>query len=297
MFRSLVPHVALILAMLTWSTSFIALKLALSAYSPLTVMAGRMLIASAICLPMLKAVLAAMRHAPTRRALVICVLCEPCFYFLFETFALRYTSSSQAGMVIALLPLTVAAGAWLLLKDRLSARTWLGFALAVIGVIWLTLGSSATESAPYPLLGNMLEVGAMICATGYTLCIQRLADRLTPIQLSGAMSFAGALFFVPLALLPLPIEPIALAVAAPDWMPPAAVVYLGTVVTFGGYGLYNLGVSRLSAARSAGYLNLIPVLTLFMGVLWLRDSLAPAQYLASGLVVAGIMLGAAAKKA
>ena len=60
----LIPHAAVVLAILVWSSSFIALKIALSAYSPLTVMAGRMLAASLICLPLLPPVLRFARRSP-----------------------------------------------------------------------------------------------------------------------------------------------------------------------------------------------------------------------------------------
>ena len=286
----LIPHAAVVLAILVWSSSFIALKIALSAYSPLTVMAGRMLAASLICLPLLPPVLRFARRSPLRRILLLSVLCEPCLYFLFETFALRATSSAQAGMVISLLPLPVAAGAWLFLGERMPLRGWMGFALAIGGVIWLTLGAEVTENAPHPLLGNLLEGAAVLCAASYTLCAKRLMAVLPPASMTAAMSFAGAVFFVPLALLPLSITPASLAVDLPPWAPVASILYLGTVVTCAGYGLYNFGVSRMDAGRAAAYMNLTPVATLLMSVAWLGDTLTPAQYLASALVLAGVVL-------
>ena len=294
----LIPHAAVVLAILVWSSSFIALKIALSAYSPLTVMAGRMLAASLICLPLLPPVLRFARRSPLRRILLLSVLCEPCLYFLFETFALRATSSAQAGMVISLLPLPVAAGAWLFLGERMPLRGWMGFALAIGGVIWLTLGAEVTENAPHPLLGNLLEGAAVLCAASYTGCAKRLMAVLPPASMTAAMSFAGAVFFVPLALLPLSITPASLAVDLPSWAPVASILYLGTVVTFAGYGLYNFGVSRMDAGRAAAYMNLTPVATLLMSVAWLGDTLTPAQYLASALVLAGVVLtqGGGARK-
>jgi drug/metabolite transporter (DMT)-like permease len=286
----LLPHFALFLAMLVWSASFIALKIALSAYSPLTVMAGRMLVAALICLPVRGHLGKALRHAPTRRILLLCVLCEPCLYHLCEAFALRYTSPAQAGMVIALLPLSVAVGAGVFLRERLGWRIWAGSGLAVSGVVWMTAGSVATESASHPLLGNFLEALAVLCATAYTLCAKHLAGRLHPLQLTSAMSFAGALFFAPMALLPLSIQPVSLEITLPFWMPALAVVFLGCVVTFAGYGLNNYGICRLSASRAAAYANLIPVLTMLMGVLWLRDVVLPMQYAAAALVIAGVIL-------
>lgn len=284
------PHFALVLAMLVWSTSFPALKIALSEYTPPQVMAGRMLAASLICLPLIPSLIRALRDRVVRRTLLVCVLCEPCLYFLCETFALRYTSSAQAGMVLALLPLSVAAGAWLLLGERPARRVWVGFSLAIAGVCWLTFGSVATDSSPLPLLGNLLEALAVLCATGYTLSVRRLSNRVPPTIMTVAAPLAGALFFLPLSLVPLNLKPVSTGLDLPSWAPEVCILYLGTIVTFTGYGLYNYGICRLSAGRAAAYTNLIPVLTLFMGVLWMGDVLLPEQYAASALVLLGVFL-------
>ena len=80
--------------------------------------------------------------------------CEPCLYFIFESLALQHTSAAQAGMITALLPLLVAVGAFFLLHEKIARNTWLGFALAVLGALWLTLASESDGHAPQPLLGN-----------------------------------------------------------------------------------------------------------------------------------------------
>lgn len=297
LFRSnLLPHAALLLAMVAWSSSFIALKVALSVYTPMQVMAARMLVASLVCLPLRKQVATALRDPIARRLLLICVLCEPCFYFLFESNALIYTSAGQASMVMALLPLSVAFGAFVLFRERMRAQTWVGFFLAIFGVVLLSVGAISTKSAPRPVLGNALEVLAVICASGYTLSIQKLADRIHPMALTAVMSFAGALFFVPLSLLPLSAEPLALAEPWPAWAAGLAIVYLGGVVTFLGYGLYNVGVKQLSAAQGAAYINLIPIITLLMGMLWLNEVVAPLQYVACATIIVGIVLSQSAGK-
>ena len=68
------------------------------------------------------------------------------------------------------------------------------------------------------------------------------------------------------------------------------VVYLGGIVTFAGYGLYNFGVKRLSAGRAAAYTNLIPVFALLFGVALLDEKLLRAQYGGALLIVLGVVL-------
>lgn len=243
------PHLALLLAMVFWSTSYVALRIALSALDPFTVMAGRMGVATLLFLPLWGGLLRDLRRKGQWRWLLLMAFAEPCCYFLLETRALCLTTASQAGMIISLLPLITAVVAWRLLGERVSLRGWIGFALAVAGVVWLSLQSAVDETATAPVLGNFFVGLAMVCAALYTVLARRLSAAYSPLQITAVQSFVGMSFFAGLlALAPLDYTPVLLHVEVPDWAPWASVVYLGGVVSLGGYGLYNVGVSRLSAA-------------------------------------------------
>ena len=189
----------LVLAMALWGSSFIALKLAFAEWPAMWVIFARMAIGSLIFL-------AAWRwrgrmdyQAGDWKYLVGLAVCEPCLYFVCESFALQYTSAAQAGMITALLPLLVAVGAFLLLHERIARNTWAGFALAVLGALWLTLAGEPDRHAPQPLLGNFFELLAMVCATGYTLLLKHLSARYSPFILTAMQAFIGSVFFLPLA--------------------------------------------------------------------------------------------------
>ena len=274
----------LVLAMALWGSSFIALKLAFAEWPAMWVIFARMAIGSLIFL-------AAWRwrgrmdyQAGDWKYLVGLAVCEPCLYFVCESFALQYTSAAQAGMITALLPLLVAVGAFVLLHERIARNTWAGFALAVLGALWLTLAGEPDQHAPQPLLGNFFELLAMVCATGYTLLLKHLSARYSPFILTAMQAFIGSVFFLPLAALSSGVPP------APSGQGLFALVYLGSVVTVGAYGLYNFGVSRLPASQATGFINLIPVFTLVFAWLLLGERLNGQQLLAAGLVFAGVAL-------
>ncbi len=98
-------------------------------------------------------------------------------------------------------------------------------------------------------------------------------------------AFVGSLFFFPFLLLPdtsLPTEFIAL--------PALSIIYLGTFITFGAYGCYNYSLSRIPASQAAGFVNLIPVFSVILGMLVLGETLNLSQGLACALVFAGVFL-------
>ena len=294
----LIAHVALSFAMIAWASSLPALKIALSAFGPFEIMAGRMSVAAIISLPLIVQIWKQLQNAQVRKLLIITIFCQPCLYFLFESFALRYTSTGQAGMVLAIAPPLVAAGAYFFLKEYIPLRSWIGFAIALVGVIGLTLSSEASESAPHPEFGNFLELCAIVCGMSYTICVRYLMRYMSPFLFTAAMSIGGAIFFIPLMMLPISFTPMPLDVVLPAWMPLASIVYLGTVVTFGGYGLYNFGIARLSAREASAYTNFLPVITLAMGVLWLNEIFVSGQYVSAVCIIMGVLLslGTAKKK-
>lgn len=278
------PVAALVLAMVLWGSSFVALKYSFQEMHPLMVIFGRMVVASLCFLPFGRFFF---RMGLRRRhvvPLVAMCLCEPCLYFLFESAALVYTTASQAAMITVMLPLMVALGAGCVLKERIYGRTAAGFAIAAAGALWLGLSGEATAQAPRPVLGNFLEFMAMVCAAGYTILMKQLSKELHPFFLTGLQAFAGALFFSPVLLL----ESVrAASLSMNGWL---VVLYLGTVVSVGAYGLYNFGISRIPASRASAFVNLIPVFAMLLGFLILDERLTGWQWMACALVFVGVAL-------
>jgi len=288
--RRLLPVFSLILAMLLWASSFVALKLAFRGYHPMQVIFGRMFIASLFFIPFIPAFRGLNWRRQDFKYLLIMAICEPCLYFLFEAKALELTSASQAGMITATMPLLVAVLAWSVLKENISRQTILGFCLAITGACWLSLASDTSSNAPNPLLGNFCEFLAMVCAAGYTVSLKHLTSNYPPLFLTAFQAFLGSLFFFPFLLHP--------AIGFPtQWqtVPALSVIYLGTFVTLLAYGCYNFSVSRIPASQASGYVNLIPVFGVILGMLILGDSLNFAQWLACGLVFCGVWLSSQKK--
>ncbi len=277
--------VALLVAVLLWSSSFVALKIAMAVYDPTVVIFGRMMLAT-LCFVFF---IPSFRKQPIRKGdfkwLAFMAFCEPCMYFVFESHALTYTSAAQAGMICATLPLLMAVSAKFVLNEQLSRKTLLGFILAVFGGIWLSLSSESTESAPNPMLGNFLEFLAMCCAVGYMTVLKRMTAHYSTLFLTAFQAFMGAIFYLPLLALPSTSMPTVF-----DPVAAGSIAYLGICITIGAYGLYNFGMSKLPANQTTAYVNLIPVFTLILGWLILDERFTSMQFVAAGLVMGGVII-------
>lgn len=212
-------------------------------------------------------------------------LCEPCLYFIFEALALKNTSASQASMITTMLPLLVAVASGIFLAERFSLQNIIGLGLAMAGAFGLSIGGDINEQAPSPLLGNLYEFLAMVCATAYTIAIKKLTSRYSPLFLTAVQAWVGALFFLPMLLLP--------QIHVPDnfiLIPTAAIVYLGLAVTIVAYGSYNYALSAMDAGKASIYVNLIPLFTILLSWIVFKESFSLFQYCAGFVIFFGVGL-------
>lgn len=94
-----VAVVALIVAMIVWASSFIAIKATLPYIEPMSIIFGRMLVASLCFVYFIKDFTKLGFTKKDIKHIALMVLFEPCLYFIFEVQALVYTTAGQAGMI------------------------------------------------------------------------------------------------------------------------------------------------------------------------------------------------------
>ena len=277
------PIIAILTAVLLWGGSFVAMRIAVWTLSPWTVMWIRMMTASVLVLPFFCRMKPLNYRKGDWKMLILMVMFQPCFYFFLEANALRFTTSSQAGVVAASVPLFVGVGAWLMLKEAITRFMLIGVVLSIGGVVGLTLLGADDDIAKNLLLGNTLEFCAMICAAANMLIEKQLSRHYNPWALTALQVFAGALFFIP--GLPLLFTSDTVVWRA-DLI--ISLLFLGFFVTLGAFGLYNWGMSRITASRASVYINLVPVTAVVLGWSILGETLTGAQCLAALAVLVGV---------
>ena len=172
-----------------------------------------------------------------------------------------------------------------LLKEIITSKLILGSVVSMIGVIILSVSSEVNVQATNPLLGNFLEFCAMICGAGYTIAARYLSKKFSAIFITAIQSFVGAIFFLPFFIYELNTIDMKFSTQSVLW-----IIYLGTVVTLGGYGLYNFALTKIEASKSAAFINLIPVFAIILAYLILDDVMTLIQILASFLILAGVFI-------
>ena len=179
-----------------------------------------------------------------------------CWMVMFTAYMLALTLTTVANVLVtlALGPLFTALIAWVVLKHRLAARTWVAIALAGAGIAWMYAGEIGGGD-PRHLLGTAIALCVPVAAAVNWNVLQHnrgngSADMLPAVLIGAALSAAVTLVFA------LPLK--------------ASAHDLALLATL---GVFQLAVPCLVAVRAARVLSgpeaaLLSLLEVIFGVAW-----------------------------
>jgi drug/metabolite transporter (DMT)-like permease len=281
---------AVILAMLLWSTAFAASKKAYLTIPPLTLGAGRSLVAT-LGLFLVALALGQLR-LPRRQDLFLLVLsgilgvtCN----FVLQNIAISLTSASEGVMICATFPLITVILERLVHGVGVSPGKAIGIGLAIIGVAVITGLHNLGEENNWRLLGDLLLMLNGIAWTFYSFLTRRFIKVYSPISLTFFQTAAGTIFLLPLTCL-----------EVSQWQAPSATaigitIFLGLFCSVGGYLAYNFGLERLSTGTAVSLFNLMPVFGVLFAVLTLREDIDLIQLAGGVIVMVGVFLSVCGK--
>jgi drug/metabolite transporter (DMT)-like permease len=281
-----------------WSSifgfSFLVTKSALVAFSPFELLFLRFALASLAlgCLVLLGIVKLDFRGKPRLPLFLICLF-QPILYFACETYGLRETASSTAGLILGALPAAVAALSVPMLREKLSLRQVLGLCASVAGVVLIVMNGKLkaggkAEANRDSIRGVLLIVGALASAAFYNIYSRRASTRYKASETTFAMMVSGAVFFGILAL----VQDLArggqslVSRATPAaW---GAVAYLGLLSSVLAFFLVNLSLSRLKASQASVFGTLVTLVALMAGVAFRGESLGLLELAGALAIVSGV---------
>jgi len=251
-----------------FGSAFIAMKIALQTINPLMIIFFRYLLAVAV----LHIIYSRMNKKEKiaredYKALLLLGFLEPILFFIFDAYGLKFTTAIRASILLSIIPVMTAFLALPVLKEKLSSVKILATVCSIFGV-YLVVSTKEPEMirADY-LLGDLLIVGACIIAAVYTVLARKLSFKYSFFTITRVQASIAAIGFIPLAL----GESLITDIPEPELKALFSVIYLGIVSSAFGYMLLNYTISKLSAANSSIFTNLIPAVTMGLSVLILGE--------------------------
>ncbi len=271
-----------LLAVVAFSGTLPATRLAVAWLDPVFVGLGRALVAAVLA----AVVLAATRTPFPPRALWprlgVVALGVVAGWPVLSALAMRYVPAAHGAVIAGLLPLATAlAGAWLAHeRPRRKFWVWALFGSAVVVAFALWEGGGAPQPADL-LLAGAVAAAAIGYAEG-----ARLARILGGWQVICWVLILAA----PFVVIPTWLTFDARSLAAP-WSAWAAFAYVAMISQFLGFFAWYRGLA-LGGIAAVGQTQLLqPFLTIIASAWLLAEPVSAATYIAAALVIAAIAMG------
>ena len=198
--------------------------------------------------------------------------------------AMRTATASDAALIMATNPLLTTLLAAIALGERPTRRFLISLPLALLGVIIVISGGNVARLLHLQIVsGDFLMLAADIVWAFYNVLSRSAMPKLSALTNTTLVMTGGALLLLAVVLfsgesLSMPGIPAGIALAL--------MITGGTILA---YLFWNIGIASLGAARTALFMNLIPVFTmLVVAVMGNLPSLV--QLIGGALVISGVSI-------
>ncbi|EST10944.1 DMT family transporter [Sporolactobacillus laevolacticus] len=211
------------------------------------------------------------------------------FYGVFAFSTLNYLglqsiSASQAGMISAGIPITILIFTPIFLKEKIKLKAWVGAIISIIGVILLIQGKQ-TASSEGSILGEIEILISCVAWGMYTVFGKKYVKRIDPLTLTAGAAFYGTLLSAISCIGT--VDPSSIHMSPNAWL---GIAYVSTFASVIAFVLWNAGVKIVGAGQAAPYINLLPVWTVLLGVLLLKEQISGITLVGGIITIIGAVL-------
>lgn len=280
-----VGYVAMLITALVWSISFINIKVAVTVVPPMTLGLIRFIIASAILIVIVYVKKIDLHIEKQDWPYVFLAgSLGITLYFYFENNGIMYTSASASSLIIATIPVFSVIADAVIYKIKVTKRIVLSIASSLTGVAMIVGFNIEELVATGYAKGYAMMFGAVGSWIIYMIVTKPLFKRYSQMTLLFYQAVIGTICFVPFALM----EGFDYGLLTANIM--MHITILGIFASVVGFYTYLLALDVLGMSVSSVFLNLLPLLTVFFSVLYLKEVMTLFQYLGGGLILLSVFL-------
>lgn len=285
-------YLVLLVTNLVYATSYVATRLALDDVPPALLALIRLVIGTAILVPLSR--VRARAVAPPSRGDAWRIVWMGAFgfagAFAFSHWGIARSTATNASLLIIVEPMAIMLLGGVVLGERLTRREKAGAAMALLGTLVVVVNGipGVTHALVPHWRGDLLLVLSGLGYASYSLIGREVLLRRDPLELTARSIIWGAMAMAPLAVLEWwgGARPALTAGGA------AGTLYLAVVITALGYLAWNWGLAQVEASRAAVFLTVQPIAGALLGVAFLHEPLTAFTAAGGVLVVIGLWLTA-----
>ena len=279
-------HLSALLTIIIWGTTFISTKVLLVDFQPIEILFFRFVMG---LLALMLVYPHRMKGTTRRQELTFAAagLSGVCLYYLLENIALTYTMASNVGAIISVAPFFTAILSHIFLKqeEKFRANFFIGFLIAMIGIVLISFNGTAMELNP---AGDLLALLAAFVWACYSILTRKISGYgYNTILTTRRIFFYGILFMIP-ALFLFDFKLDLTRFTNPVYL--LNILFLGLGASALCFVTWNFAVKLLGAVKTSVYIYLTPVITIAASVLILHEPFTVLTGAGTVLALAGLLL-------
>ena len=207
------------------------------------------------------------------------------FFYQYCTFlALAHIPASMNAVLISSNVIIIVLLSTVFLKEPIRPLAILGVFLSLAGVVIVTFNRGFSMAERWDLTGCAFSFAAAAAFAFYTVAGKKILSRNDPLHVATLALLSGAIILLLLCGVTIGFQQLK-SFSGHTW---GLVLLLGVTSIGLAYPLYFPSLKKLPASAVSVFLNIIPVIAVFLSLLILRERFAWPFWLGCALVVGGV---------
>lgn len=275
--------------MVAWGTSFLSSKVLMvnGGFTPVEVFVYRFVFAYFLLLIMTYKKIRA-NNLKDEFLFLVCGLCAGSIYFVAENYGLKYTTTGNVSLLVAISPIFTTVLMAFIYRFVPKPNVIIGSLIAFLGVACIIF--SGDEEFEINPLGDFIALSAALSWSIYTIVAKRLTPIYSTFFISRKLFFYGVITALPLLIIqdqPLKLWLI-FDMNQPQYM--LNFLFLGLFCSAFAYLVWNEAMKVLGAIKANNYLYMQPLVTMIAGYFVLDEQIVLLGYIGCFLIIGGIMI-------
>lgn len=279
-------HIAAIITILIWGTTYISTKVLLVDFTPIEILLFRFVMGF---LALIVVYPHRLKGTTKKQEMLFAAagLCGICLYYLLENIALTYTMASNVGVIISVAPFFTAILSHLFAKneEKLHGNFFIGFTVAMFGICLISFNGMSMQLNP---LGDFLALLAALVWACYSVLTRKISSfGYHTIQTTRRTFGYGILFMIPtLAFFDFHLR----LERFLNMTYLLNIIFLGLGASAMCFVTWNFAVKVLGAVKTSVYIYMVPVITVVTSVIILKEQITVVSALGTVLTMAGLFV-------
>jgi len=212
---------------------------------------------------------------------------QPVLYFVGETYGIANTSASLSGILMSLIPIFTAALSFVVLKERLNKTQLVFILISLVGVVIISVMTLSGGEKTYGK-GILFLMIAVLSASVYAVMTRKLTQTYSAIEITFVMLAVGAVVFNVFGLVDAGTKGYAYFAPLKEGPFLWSWLFLGLLSSIGAFFMMAYTGSKISASQNTLFVNLVTVVAIFAGGIFLKETIYIYQIIGSVLIIAGV---------